>query len=138
MENVAKAVNKDLDNEKREDFHELLRAYTDILSKNLYFSTDYTYNNLKHLIKDESIVVIPGDKDSAIVIMDKNDYVKKMQEMIDKWIPERVYVKTEDNTLQDLKQFQDFLYRNFSKYEKYNTLPSSSQLAQLYSAAKTC
>ena len=84
MENVAKAVNKDLDNEKREDFHELLRAYTDILSKKLYFSTDYTYNNLKHLIKDESIVVIPGDKDSAIVIMDKNDYVKKMQEMIDK------------------------------------------------------
>ena len=84
MENVAKAVNKDLDNEKREDFHELLRAYTDILSKKLYFSTDYTYNNLKHLIKDESIVVIPEDKDSAIVIMDKNDYVKKMQEMIDK------------------------------------------------------
>ena len=84
MENVAKAVNKDLDNEKREDFHELPRAYTDILSKKLYFSTDYTYNNLKHLIKDESIVVIPGDKDSAIVIMDKNDYVKKMQEMIDK------------------------------------------------------
>ena len=84
MENVAKAVNKDLDNEKREDFHELLRAYTDILSKKLYFSTDYTYNNLKHLIKDESIVVIPGDKDSAIVIMDKNDYAKKMQEMIDK------------------------------------------------------
>ena len=70
--------------------------------------------------------------------MDKNDYVKKMQEMIDKWIPERVYVKTKDNTLQDLKQFQDILYRNFSKYEKYNTLPSSSQLAQLYSAAKTC
>ena len=137
MENVAEAVDKDLDNETWDDFHELLRAYTDILSKNLYFSTDHTYNNLKHLIKDESIAVIPGDKDSAIVIMNKNDYVKKMQEMIDKWIPERVYAKTEDNTLQDLKQFQDFLYRNFSKFEKY-MLPSSSLLAQLYRAAKTC
>ena len=34
MENVAEAVDKDLDNEKREDFHELLRAYTGVLSKN--------------------------------------------------------------------------------------------------------
>ena len=66
----------------------------DILSKNLYFSTDYTYSNLKHLIKDESIVVIPGDKDSAIVIVDKNDHVKKMQEMIDKGIQDGVYAKT--------------------------------------------
>ena len=68
MENVAEAVDKDLDNEQRENFHELLRAYTDILSKNLYFSTDYAYNNLKRLVKDESIVVMPGDKDSATFI----------------------------------------------------------------------
>ena len=40
-ESVAEAVDKDFDNEKSEDFHELLRAYTDILSKNLYFPTDY-------------------------------------------------------------------------------------------------
>ena len=68
MENVAEAVDKDLDKEQEEDFHELLRAYTDILEKNLRFSRDYKYNNLKHLIKDESIVVTPGDKDSAIVM----------------------------------------------------------------------
>ena len=68
MENVAEAVDKDLDKEQEEDFHELLRAYTDILEKNLRFSRDYTYNNLKHLIKDESIVVTPADKDSAIVM----------------------------------------------------------------------
>ena len=68
LENVAEAVDKDLDKEQEEDFHELLRAYTDILEKNLRFSRDYTYNNLKHLIKDESIVVTPGDKDSAIVM----------------------------------------------------------------------
>ena len=64
MENVAEAVDK----EQEEDFHELLPANTDILEKNLRFSRDYTYNNLKHLIKDESIVVTPGDKDSAIVM----------------------------------------------------------------------
>ena len=60
-----------------------------------------------------------------------------MQEMIDKGIQE-VHAKTEDNTLQDLKRFQDFLYRNFSKYEKYNDmLASSNQPAQLYGTAKT-
>ena len=85
MKSVAEAVDKDLDNKQRENFHELLQAYTDILSKNLYFSTDYTYNNL--------------------MIMIKNDYVKKMQEMVDKGIQEGVYAKTEDNTLQDLKRF---------------------------------
>ena len=77
MENIAEAVDKDLDNKQREDFGGLLQAYTNILSKNLYFSTDYTYNNLKRLIKHESTVVIPG--------------------------------------------------AYFSKYEKYNMLPSSNQ-----------
>ena len=138
MENVAEAVVKDLDNKQREDFHELLQANMDILSKNLHFSMDYTCNNLKRLIKDESIVVLPEDKDSAKVIMGKNDDVKKMQEMIDKGIPEGVYAKTEDDTLQDLKRFQELLYRNFSKSEKYtDMLPSSNQPVQLYGAAKT-
>ena len=73
MENVVEAADNDLHNKIEEDFQELLLPYTDILSKNLYFSTDYTYNNLKRLGKYESIVVIVGDKDSAIVIMGKND-----------------------------------------------------------------
>ena len=69
------------------------------------------------------------------MIMNKNDYVKIM---IDKGIQDGVYTTTEDNTLQDLKRFQDFLYRNFSKYEKCNDmLPSSNQPAQLYRTAKT-
>ena len=34
MESVAEALDKDLDNKKREDFHELLPAHTNILSKN--------------------------------------------------------------------------------------------------------
>ena len=48
---------------------------------------------------------MPRDKNSAIVIMNKNNYVQKMQEMIDKGIQEGVHAKTGDNTLQDLKQF---------------------------------
>ena len=36
--------------------------------------------------------------------------------MIDKGIQDAVYAKTEGNSLEDLKRFQYFLYRNFSKY----------------------
>ena len=47
-------------------------------------------------------------------------------------------MQKQDTTLQNLKWFQDFLYRNFSKHEKYNDmLPSSNQPAQLCETAKT-
>lgn len=76
MKRVVEAVDEDLDNEKREDFHELMRSYTDIFSKN--FSTDYIYSNLKRLIKDENTTIVAGDKGSSILIMNKNDYVRKI------------------------------------------------------------
>ena len=76
MKRVVEAVDEDLDNEKREDFHELMRSYTDIFSKN--FSTDYKYSNLKRLIKDENTTIVAGDKGSSILIMNKNDYVRKI------------------------------------------------------------
>ena len=62
-------------------------------------------------------MIIPGDKDSSIRIIDKNYYVKKIQQMINNEIQDGVYAKTEDTTLLDLKHFQDYPYRNFSKYE---------------------
>ena len=76
MKRVVEAVDEDLDNEKREDFHELMRSYTDIFSKN--FSTDYIYSKLKRLIKDENTTIVAGDKGSSILIMNKNDYVRKI------------------------------------------------------------
>ena len=76
MKRVVEAVDEDLDNEKREDFHELMRSYTDIFSKN--FSTDYIYSNSKRLIKDENTTIVAGDKGSSILIMNKNDYVRKI------------------------------------------------------------
>ena len=97
-------------NEEKEDFYEFLRAYYDIFTKNVYSTKDYIYSNLKRLIKDDTLVVIPGDKDSCVIIMDKVDYVTKMEETINNCIQKGVYAETEDNTLRDLKRFQDFLY----------------------------
>ena len=44
-------------------------------------------------------MIIRGDKDSSIRIMDKNYYVKKIQQMINNEIQDGVYAKTEDTTL---------------------------------------
>ncbi|XP_066919453.1 uncharacterized protein [Clytia hemisphaerica] len=113
-------------------------AYTDMFTKNVYASKDYTYHNLKRLTNDPNLTIVKGDKDSCVVIMNKADYYAKMQQMIDKGIQDKVYEPSNDTTLDDLKLFQSFLCRNLSKYEHYKDMyPSSSQPARLYGTAKT-
>ena len=83
-------------------------------------------------------MIIPGDKDSCIVIMNKADYHNKLQEMIDDGIKNGTYTPTEDQTLLELKRFKDFLYGNFKNFEHYEKMiPPSSQPARLYGTAKT-
>lgn len=138
LEVIAEKVTPLLNNDKREDFHEFLRAYTDILSKNVYATKDDTYHNLKRIIQDSSLAVVSGDKDSCVLIMEKDDYLNKLQQMIDDGINRGVYSHAVDNTLKDLKIFRDFLYRNFKDHPKYDKmLPKSSQPARLYGTAKT-
>ena len=138
MEVLAEKLNKNVPNTEKENFHEFLRGYTDIFTKNIYKAKDDTYKNLKKVTNDPDLVVISGDKDSSVVVMNKEDYVRKMTEMIDQGISDGVYEETTDETLDDLKHFQDFLYRNFKKFEKYEKMyPSSHQPAKLYGTAKT-
>ena len=75
---------------------------------------------------------------SCVVIMNRSDYFKKLQHMIDEGIQIGVYIVTEDRTLEVLKLFRSFLYRNFKKYEHYEKmLLTSNQPGQLYGTAKT-
>ena len=136
---LADKITENLDSHKREDFHKFLRAYVDIFTKNVYATTDYTYKHLKRIIKDPNLVVVSGDKESCVVIMNKSDYQSKMQHMINDGIRDGIYEVTGDNTLDDLKTFKSFLYRNFyGKYEHYEKmLPKSNQPGQLYGTAKT-
>ena len=54
------------------------------------------------------------------------------------WIKNKIYEETADNTLKDLKNLPEFLYRNFKDYENYDDMrPVSNQLAKLYGTAKT-
>ena len=133
---LAQLTNEYITDERKEDYHEFLRAYCDIFTKNIYNSKDFTYNNLKRLIKDENVVVILGDKDSCVVIMNKTNYVQKLQNMIDEAIEK--YANSSDNTLKDLKHFQDFFYRHFKKYKHYDRMCASSNTpAKFYGTAKT-
>ena len=83
-------------------------------------------------------MVLSGDKDSSVVIMQRADYVKKLETMIEEGIANGKYVVTEDNTLKDLKSFQNFLTRNFKSSLPLDKIkPTSNQPAFLYGTAKT-
>ena len=84
LETVAERVTPIVEDSEKENFHQFLRKYTDIFSNNIYRAHDYTYYNLKRLSKDPETVILSGDKDSCVVIMNKNDYINKVQDMINK------------------------------------------------------
>ena len=106
-----------------EDFHEFLGAYTDIFTKNVYATKYLTHSTLKNNIKNYKLVVLSGDKDSCVVIMQREDYDMKLQNMVDDGIRQGIYSPSVHTTLSDSKKFQDFLRRNFKgKYNKYEDM----------------
>ena len=139
FEPVSHRVSESINHDQREDFHEFLRAYTDIFTKHIYATKDFTYKDLKNIIKDENKAVLSGDKDSSSVIMEKDDYNQKLQQMIDEGIRNGIYTLTEDNNLNDLRKSQDFLRRNFKdKFARYEDMkPVSNQPGRIYATAKT-
>ena len=73
-----------------------------------------------------------------VVVMNRTDYNNTMQKMIDDGIKNKMYEETADDTLKDLKNFSEFLLRNFKKYENYDDMrPVSNQPDKLYGTAKT-
>ena len=57
--------------------------------------------------------------------MNKKDYNKKVEEMINEGIEQGKYEETEDNILKELESFQSFLYRHFKEAPYYqDILPS--------------
>ena len=90
------------------------------------------------MIQNKDIVVVKDDEDCSIVIMKNSDYVIKLDTMIDDGIMKGTYLETIDNTLKELLQFHDFLYRNFRNYERYeDTKADSNQPPCLYRTVKT-
>ena len=71
---------------------------------------------------NKDIVILKGDKDSSIALMNRSDYIEKLEVIIDDGIKKGIHEVTTDSTLQDLKRFQDFLYINFREYERYKIM----------------
>ena len=71
------------------------------------------YHKTKFIRDNKDIVILSGDKDSSIVIMNRKDYSKKIDDMINDGMQQRKYKGTDDNILKELESFQSFFYRHF-------------------------
>ena len=136
-EYLAHTVQKDILSEDFENFHEYLRKMTNKFTQNNRHTEDNTYHDLHHLRNNKDIVILPGVKDSSVVAMNKVDYVKKVEGMINEGIQQGKYEMITDTTHEDLEKFRSFLYRNFKSHPRYNNMrPVSNQPAQFFATAK--
>lgn len=69
------------------------------------------------MINDPDIAVVSGNKESYIFIIKRSECFKKLRDIIDEGIQHGVCIIAEDRTLEDVKLFRSFLYRNPKKYE---------------------
>ena len=111
----ANIVDRNMSADQKEDFHEYVRGATNKFTQNIYRTKDDTFKSLKELKDNKNIVILSGDKDSSIVIMNKDDYKNKVNDMIEEGISTVKYERTIDNSHNDLQNFQQFIYRNFQK-----------------------
>ena len=86
MESIAYIASDKVDQTDLENFHEFLRGYTNIFAKNMISTEDHTDKELKTLIHNKEVVILKGDKDSSIVIMNKTNYITKTETMIEEGI----------------------------------------------------
>ena len=138
LESICQKVDKDIDQAMEEEFHEFLRGYTDIFITNVNNTNAHTYNDLKRLIKNKNLCVLSGDKDSCVIVINKQDYIRRLEAMLDEGIKRGTYERSTDTTKHDLETFQRSLYRNFKNLPSYDKMrPKSSEPARLYATAKT-
>ena len=138
LEALAINVDEYVIPENKELFHEFLRSHVNKFTQNIYHSKDNTFKSLAEIRKNPDIVILSGDKDSSTVILNKTDYVDKVESMIQEGIDNGKYEITTDKTYRDLKNFQSFLYNNFKDHEHYQKMrPVSNQPGRFLATAKT-
>ena len=90
------------------------------------------------LISDQSTLVMSGDKDSCVVILNKVTTLRNLKTWFKMALTTLPTSWLTDSTINDLQNFQNFLYRNFGKYEHYDKMRLiSNKPANLYGTAKT-
>ena len=96
------------------------------LSNNVY-RTNYTmYHKSKVIRENRDIAILSGGKNSSIVIMNKKDYNRKIDDMINEGIQQKKYQEAVGNILKELESFQSFLYQHFKNSPHYRQMLASS------------
>ena len=73
-----------------------------------------------------------------MIIINQQDYIQKLEDMLNEGIKRETYERSTDVAKQDLETFQSFLYRNFKSHPRYDKMrPKSNQPVGLYVTAKT-
>ena len=138
LEALAASLDHYVEESDKEALHEYLCSCTNMIAKNIYTDKDNTFTSLQKLRKNKDIVMLSAGKESCTVILNKNDYFCKVDEMIEASIAEGKYIETTDNTLCDLKRFQDFLYFYFYKHKDYEAMhPCANQPGHFFATTKT-
>ena len=73
--------------------------YFNVFTKNVLQTKYYTYRNLKNLVRDKNVVVMRGDKNSSVVILNKTDYIEKLENLVKEDIDKKIYTLTELQTI---------------------------------------
>ena len=83
-------------------------------------------------------MLLLGDKGSSVVVMNKKNYILKVDNMINEGIQQSKCEWANDKTHEDLGKFQHFLYRNFKNHRKHSDMrPVSNQPARFFASVKT-
>ena len=114
---------------------ECFHSYDPKVEQNL---TKDKYNSLKVLLKDENIIIQKSDKANSGVILNKNDYVKRMEELLaDKTKLKKLNIETGKDynhihnqelkiseTLRSLKKAGSMLSSTYERINPRGTIPS--------------
>ena len=99
LESLATSLDKFVDQSLNESFHEYLRSSRNVLAKNIYIDKDRNFKSLDILRKNKDIVALDiAALESCTVILNKDDYIKNVNDIIDDGIKQMKYVETIDDT----------------------------------------
>ena len=82
FETLAQRTSDSVEAHRLDEYYEFLHGYTDIFTKNVFQTKDYMCHNLKNLILEKDVVVMKGDKDLSVVILNKTNYIEKLENMV--------------------------------------------------------
>ena len=82
FESLFRSVDELVTQERKEEFREFLRHIKYLLSQNVYHTKDNTFKETHKIRNNNNVVILPGDKDSSAIIMNRSDYTKKVESML--------------------------------------------------------